>query len=347
MTWPSRARLVPALLLLAASVASFGLSVWKDWTSPGPLPESTIVILPKGGGIASITLALRRGGVISHAWVFLLGVEATGRAGRLRAGEYEFPAAIAPEDVADLLASGKTVQHRLTIPEGLTSAEIVALVNAEPTLDGIIAKLPPEGVLAPQTYFYSLGDKRSALIERMERSMTKSLAESWNERSKGLPLANAREALILASIVEKETAREDERPHIAGVFLNRLRLGIRLQADPTVVYALTQGKSPLDRPLGHEDLSIESPYNTYLMKGLPPGPIDNPGLAALKAVLHPQASEDLYFVAIGDGSGRHVFARTLAEHNDHVADLRRAQTQGATPAPVTPPARQGQAAAPR
>ncbi|HTZ78732.1 MAG TPA: endolytic transglycosylase MltG [Stellaceae bacterium] len=333
MTWPSRARLVPAVFLLAASIASFALSVWRDWTSPGPLPESTVLVLPKGGGLVSITLALQRGGIISHSWVFLLGAEVSGKASHLRAGEFEFPAAITPSEVAELLASGKMVQHRLTIPEGLTSEEIVALVNGEPALDGSIAKVPPEGSLLPQTYFFLLGDRRSALIERMERSMAVAVAENWNKRNSNLPLANSRDAVILASIVEKETAREDERAHIAGVFLNRLRLGIRLQADPTVVYALTQGKGPLDRPLTHEDLSVDSPYNTYIVKGLPPGPIANPGLAALRAVLHPMASEDLYFVAIGDGSGRHVFAKTLAEHNDHVADLRRAQSQAATPAP--------------
>lgn len=339
MTWPSRARIVPALLLLAASIASVTLWVWRDWTSPGPLPETATIVLPKGGGVIDITLALSRHGVISHSWVFLMGVAATGEATHLRAGEYEFAAAITPSAVAELLESGKTVRHRLTIPEGLTSAEIVALINGLPALDGSVDRVPPEGSLLPQTYFYSLGDKRSAIVERVEHAMTRAVAEIWSERSPGLPLTKPREAVILASIVEKETAREDERAHIAGVFLNRLRLGIRLQADPTVVYALTQGRNALDRPLGHDDLSIESPYNTYLMKGLPPTPISNPGIAALKAVIHPLASEDLYFVAIGDGTGRHVFAKTLAEHNDHVAELRRAQSQNQNQStPPAPPA---------
>ncbi len=338
MAWPSRARIVPALLLLAASFASLVLWVWCDWTSPGPLPETTTIVVPKGG-VIDITLALKRRGVISHNWVFLLGIVTTGESGRLKAGEYEFAAAITPGGVAELLASGKTVRHKFTVPEGLTSAEIVAVINGLPALDGAIDKPPPEGSLLPQTYFYSLGDKRSAVIERMERSMTRTLAEVWSGRGANLPLATPAEALTLASIVEKETGRDDERPHVAGVFLNRLRLGIRLQADPTVAYALTHGRAALDRPLGHEDLSIESPYNTYLMKGLPPTPISNPGLAALKAVMHPQSSEDLYFVAIGDGTGRHVFAKTLAEHNEHVAELRRAQTQGTPPAPTGTTAR--------
>jgi len=336
MTWPSRARIFPALFLLAASLLSLVLWLWRDWTSPGPLPETTTLVLQKGG-LIDITLALKRHGVISHNWVFLLGSVAAGESGRLKAGEYEFAAAITPGAVAELLASGKTVRHKLTVPEGLTSAEVVALINGISALDGAIDKPPPEGSLLPQTYFYSLGDKRSAVIERMERAMSRTLAEIWSERGASLPLANSREALTLASIVEKETARDDERAHVAGVFLNRLRLGIRLQADPTVVYALTQGRAALDHPLGHDDLSIESPYNTYLMKGLPPTPISNPGLAALKAAVHPQSSEDLYFVAIGDGTGRHVFAKTLAEHNEHVAELRRAQTQtqGTPPAPAS------------
>lgn len=335
MAWRSGARLVIALLLIA-SAGSLALWAWRDWTTPGPLPEKRVIVLPRGGGAVDIARTLGAEGVLAHPSFFLLDAEVTGDVHRLKAGEYEFEAGITPEGVAELLASGKTVRHRLTIPEGLTSAEIIAIVNAVPELEGGPEPVPPEGSLMPETYFFSLGDKRSAMIERMERAFTRTLAELWAERGADLPFARPQDAVILASIVEKETGRDEERPHVAGVYVNRLRLGMRLQADPTVVYAITHGKAPLDRALGHDDLSIDSPYNTYAVKGLPPTPIANPGLAALKAVLHPLKMDDLYFVA--DGTGKHVFSKTLAEQNQHINELRRAQSQAAAPAsaPATP-----------
>ena len=320
-------RWLGAALLAILVLAGFVAWGWRDYTAPGPLAASKIVVIPHGAGLGAVAQSLAENGVIAHPWSFVAGAVADRRLGALKAGEYEFAAAISPRAAAALIASGRVVQHRLTVPEGLTSAEIVALLDQQSALAGRIDRVPPEGSLLPDTYFYVLGDRREALLARMHRAMERALAEAWSARSPALTLADAEQALTLASIVEKETALEEERPHVAAVFLNRLKLGMKLQADPTVTYVLTEGGAkPLDHPLDHEDLAAPSPYNTYLHDGLPPTPIDNPGMASLRAVLHPAASDDLYFVA--DGSGGHVFARTLAEHNHNVAQLRRLRGEG-------------------
>lgn len=310
-----------AVLLLVVAALAVGN---RDYHRPGPLTAAKLVVIPKGAGARAVGAVLAANGVVDNAYLFAAGSYLTGRARGFKAGEYEFTAAISPAGAADLIDSGKVYRHKLTIPEGLTSAQIVALIDAAPALDGAIDADPPEGTLLPDTYFYVMGNTREELLARMHRAMEKALTAAWATRAPGLPLASPAEAVTLASIVEKETAKPDERPRVAGVYIERLRIGMKLQADPTVIYALSDGGAkPLGRPLDHDDLSVDSPYNTYLDKGLPPTPIDNPGLASLRAALQPDDRGELYFVA--DGNGGHAFAKTLEEHNRNVAKLRSEQ----------------------
>jgi UPF0755 protein len=320
---------VAAVVGLTAGGARYyaSRSIW----GPGPATAPTTVVIAKGSRTEAIGRELQDAGIVAHWWFFELAVQLLDTGGPLHAGEFAFVPGQTLHDVLRQIREGRTVVHRLTAPEGLSVSEIVALVSAEPALSGSISDRPPEGSLMPDTYNFSLGDSRAEMVARMRRAMDKALAEAWSKRNPGSALPSPEAALTLASIVEKESAIPDERPKVAAVFLNRLGKGMKLQADPTVIYALTEGKAPLGRPLAHPDLAIDSPYNSYRYDGLPPTPIACPGRGSINAVLHPDATGALYFVA--DGTGRHAFAESLDEHNRNVAKLRQIEQSSSQAAP--------------
>ena len=281
------------------------------------------VVIPRGARVEQIASLLAEHGVLDTPFYFRFGALLDGHGAQLKAGEFAFAAHISAQDAAAVIASGKMVVRRLTLAEGITVTQALAVLRNAEGLEGDVAAAPAEGELLPDTYFYSWGDSRDRMLARQRRAMTDLLRALWEKRAPDLPLKTPHDALVLASIVEKETGVPEERPKIAAVFINRLKRGMRLQADPTTIYGLTQGRAPLDRALTRADLDAHNAWNTYVIDGLPQTPIAIPGRAALAAVLNPPASDDLYFVA--DGAGRHVFAATLAEHNRNVAKLRQVE----------------------
>lgn len=314
-------RLTILLLLLVALLAGSAAGGWwyarGVFAAPGPAAAPVQMVVPRGG-TAAIADALAERGVIRDPRAFLAAAWLTRDAGALRAAEFVFPARASLREVLEVLRRARPVQRRLTIPEGLTARQIAALIERA---EGLTGETPPfdEGALLPETYAYQWGDTRAAIVRRADAAMDAALAEIWAARAPNLPLRSPREALILASIIERETGKAEERARVAGVFINRLRRNMPLQSDPTTAYAAADG-GVLDRPLTRADLDRDHPFNTYRIRGLPPGPIASPGRDLLRASVQPEATEFLFFVA--DGQGGHAFARTLDEHNRNVARWR-------------------------
>lgn len=317
---------VMLIVLAAGGALYFGR---QAFTEPGPSASGDTFLVKPNTGVQDIADQLERRGLISDARIFRLGVRASGNDSALKAGEYEIKAKASMRDIMELLKSGKSVMYSLTIPEGLTVEQALQRISDEQALTGEMpTAAPPEGSLATDTLRFTRGATRQQMIEKLLADQKRLVSEVWQRRSPDLPLNNVDDFVTLASIVEKETGRSDERSRVAAVFLNRLAKGMRLQSDPTIIYGLFGGKGkPADRPIYQSDIQKPTPYNTYVINGLPPTPIANPGRAALEAVANPSKTDDLYFVA--DGNGGHVFATTLAEHNENVARFRALQKKQA------------------
>lgn len=309
-----------AFVLLLGAAGLFYVAK-TEFDRPGPLDHDTVVVIPKGERLTAIAERLEREGVISNRIFFEASVRLYFRAeSKLKAGEYAVKKNASIRGVLDTLISGKASFATISVPEGFTSQQVVDRLGANPDLTGEIAEIPAEGTLLPDTYRFAHGVSRDDMIKRMQSEQRKFVDKVWEERSMDSPIKSKEELIILASIVEKETGKADERPRVAAVFLNRLKSRMRLQSDPTFMYGITMGKGPLGHSPTRAERDTPTPYNTYTIPGLPPGPIANPGRAAIEAVVRPAKTGNLYFVA--DGTGGHAFADTNAEHNANVAKWR-------------------------
>jgi UPF0755 protein len=314
-------RLVSLLLgVVIAALLCGGAVLWfvRTVTGEGPLAAPTTVVIAPGSGLARVAHQLRDAGVIDAAWMFEVEARYTDQARALKPGEYRFDAGVSLDEALRKIVRHDVVIRFVTVPEGLVTADVLKIVGAAEGLQGALPAVNGEGMLLPETYRYEWGDQRAAVIGRMESARNAALQELWAGRDPAVQIATPEQALVLASIVEKETGVAAERPRVAAVFLNRLKHGMKLQSDPTVIYGL--GQDGRHRALSRADLAQATPYNTYVIAGLPPGPICNPGKASIAAVLHPADTQDLYFVA--DGTGGHSFAASLDEHNRNVARWR-------------------------
>jgi len=316
---------VISIFVLIAVLAGLVLFVGKQrFEEPGPLAADRVVNIPHGSGIRDIADVLTREGVIDQPWIFIGGVMVLKAREGLKAGEYEFRAHSSLSDVVATIVEGKVVAHQISIPEGLTSQQIVARLLSDDVLTGDVKEIPSEGSLLPDTYNFTRGITREQMIHRMQEAQKRLVDEIWEHRSPDLPLKTPEQLVTLASLVEKETGKADERTRVAAVFVNRLKQNMRLQSDPTIIYGLVGGKGTLGRPILKSEIAQPTPYNTYVINGLPPGPITNPGRASLEAAANPARTRELYFVA--DGNGGHVFADTYEQQLHNVARLRAMQT---------------------
>ena len=310
---------VVIVAIVALGGAVFAAKVQFDRASN--LDQARAITLDRGVSLSAIADQLQKDGVIASKWLFVGGVLLNRQQAALKAGEYLIPAHASMRDIMEAMVSGKGILYSVSIPEGLTSEQIVGRLNSEDILEGNIAAVPAEGSLLPETYKFTRGDTKQSIIDRMQRERDRVLADVWAHREPDLPVTTPEELVVLASIVEKETALSDERSRVAAVFVNRLRLSMRLQSDPTVIYGLFKGAGkPSGFVLSRADLEKQSPYNTYVVNGLPPAPIANPGRASLEAVANPSRTRDLFFVA--DGSGGHAFAETYEAHLKNVTRWR-------------------------
>jgi UPF0755 protein len=309
--------------------------------APGPLQDNKVVNIPARAGKRDIADVLQREGVINvNPWLFIGGVFAMQASSELKPGEYSFRKSASLREVIATIVDGKVVQHAVTVPEGLTSEQIVARLTENDLFSGSVREIPREGTLLPETYNFPRGTTREQVIQRMQREQKRVLAEIWERRSPDVPLKSPEQLVTLASIVEKETGKADERSRVAAVFVNRMKQKIKLQSDPTIIYGLVGGKGTLGRPIKRSEITQPSPYNTYVIDGLPPGPISNPGRASLEAAANPARTRDLFFVA--DGTGGHSFTETYDQHQKNVAKLRamekQVQNDTVEPADEQPPA---------
>jgi UPF0755 protein len=326
----------------------------KTLEAPGPLQQDKTVVIPSRAGMTDIADVLQREGVIdSNRWAFIGAVFALKARSDLKPGEYAFQKNASLRDVIGTIVEGKVVQHSVTLPEGLTSEQIVARLTDNDIFSGTIREIPREGTMLPETYKFPRGTTREQVIQRMQAAQKRLVAEIWEHRSPDVPLKSPEQLVTLASIVEKETGKADERSRVAAVFANRLQKKMKLQSDPTIIYGLVGGKGTLGRPIKRSEINQPSPYNTYVIDGLPPGPIANPGRASLEAAANPARTRDLFFVA--DGTGGHAFSESLDAHQKNVARLRtiekqtandRAEPPDEAPAAAPAPAAEAAQAAP-